>query len=49
MEDFVGAQFYCLHALTDSDQYIRIREMMLEFSSTVLFMLSPYHMQTTVV
>jgi len=26
MEDFVGAKFYCLHALADNNQHIRIRE-----------------------
>jgi len=34
--DIVGAKFYCLHALADSNQCIRIREKTLEFSSTVL-------------
>ena len=37
MCDFVGAKFYCLHALADGSQRICIREKMLEFSSTVLF------------
>jgi len=41
MEDFVGAKFYCPHALVDGTQYIQIREKMLEFSSTVLSTLSP--------
>ena len=36
-------QFYCLHALTDGNQEIRIREKTLEFSSTVLSTLSQYH------
>jgi len=36
VDDFVGAKFYCLHALADSNQRIRIREQMLQFSSTVL-------------
>ena len=40
--DFVGATFYCLHALADGNQRIRIREKTLEFSSTVLSTLSPY-------
>jgi len=40
LEDFVGAKFYCLHALADSNQRVRIREKTLEFSSTVLSMLS---------
>jgi len=42
LEDFVGAKFSCLHALADSNQSIRIREKMLEFSSTVLSTVSPY-------
>jgi len=33
---FVGAKFYCPHALADGSQRIRIREQTLEFSSTVL-------------
>jgi len=40
LEDFVGAKFYCPHALADGNQHIRIREKMLEFSSTVLSALS---------
>jgi len=36
MEDFVGAKFYCPHALADGNQHIRIREKTLEFSSKVL-------------
>jgi len=32
LEDFVGAKFYCLHVLADSDQRIRIREKTLESS-----------------
>jgi len=36
LEDFVGAKFYCPHALADSNQRIQIREKTLEFSSTVL-------------
>jgi len=39
-EDFVGAKFYCPHALADGNQHIQIREKMLEFSSTVLSALS---------
>ena len=35
--DFIGAKFYCPHALAGGNQCIQIREM-LEFSST----LSPY-------
>jgi len=42
LEDFVGAQFYCPHALVDGNQRIRIRENTPEFSSTVLSTLSPY-------
>jgi len=42
LEDFVGAEFCCLHALADSNQCIWIREKMLEFASTVLSTLSPY-------
>jgi len=42
LEDFVGAKFKRLHALADGNQYIRIREKMLEFSSTLLSALSPY-------
>jgi len=33
-----GAKFYCLHALADGNQCIRIKEKMLEFS----IVLSPY-------
>ena len=40
LEDFVGAKFYCPHALADGNQHIQIREKMLEFSSTVLSALS---------
>jgi len=43
LEDFVGAKFYCQHALADGNQRIRIREKMLEFSSTALPASSPYH------
>jgi len=42
LDDFVGAKFYCLHAVADSNQRIRIGEKMLEFSSPVLSALSPY-------
>ena len=35
VEDFVGAKFYCLYALADGNQRIRIREKTLEFSPTV--------------
>ena len=41
-EDFVGAKFYCLHALVGSNQCSYIREKILELSSTVLSTLSPY-------
>jgi len=30
--DFVGAKFYCPHALVDGDQRIQTRQKMLEFS-----------------
>ena len=49
LEDFVGAKFYCLHALADGNQRTRIRKKMLEFSLIVLFTLfhtvtlSPYY------
>jgi len=36
LEDFVGAKFYCMHTIADSNQSIQIREKTLEFSSTVL-------------
>ena len=42
LEDFVGAKFYCLHALDDGNRRIRTREKTLEFSSTVISTLSPY-------
>jgi len=29
LEDFIGAKFYCPHALADGNQRIRIREKML--------------------
>jgi len=32
LEDFVGAKFYCLHAIADGNKRIWIREKMLEFS-----------------
>jgi len=35
VEDFVGAKFYCLHALADSNQCILVREKMLEFSTVL--------------
>jgi len=40
LEDFVGAKFYCLYTLADSNKCIQIREKTLEFSSTVLSTLS---------
>jgi len=43
VEDFVGAEFYCPHALANGNQCVRIREKMLEFCSTVLSTLSSYH------
>jgi len=42
LDDFVGAKFYCLHAVADSNQRIRIGEKILAFSSPVLSALSPY-------
>jgi len=42
MEDFVGAKFYCPHALADGKQHVWIMQKTLEFSSTVLSTLSPY-------
>jgi len=39
VEDFVGAEFYCPHALADGYQ---IRVKTLEFFSTVLSITSPY-------
>ena len=41
LEDFVGAKFYCPHALADCSQRIRIREKTLQLFSTVLSTLSP--------
>jgi len=41
LEDFVGAKFYCPHALADGNQCIQIREKMLK-SSTVLSTLTPF-------
>jgi len=46
MEYFVGAKFYCPHALAGGNQHIRIREKMLEFS-TVLSTQSPYLINDT--
>jgi len=43
LDDSVRAKFYCPHALADGNQRIRITEKTLEFSSTVLSTLSPYH------
>jgi len=48
LEDFVGATFYCPHALADGSQRIWIREKTLEFSSTVLSTLSPCLQLTTI-
>jgi len=42
MEDFVGAKFYCPHALSDGKQFIQIREKIPEFSLTALSTLFPY-------
>jgi len=35
LEDFVGAKFYCPHALADGNQRIQTGEKTLEFFSTV--------------
>jgi len=43
-EDFVGAKFYCPHALDDGNQCIWIREKTLKFSSVVLDTLSLYRL-----
>jgi len=40
LEDFVGAKFYCLHALADGSPHIQIREKTLDFSSTVIYAVS---------
>ena len=40
LENFVGAKFYCPHAIADSNQCIRSSKKTLEFS-TVLSTLSP--------
>jgi len=42
LEDFVGAKFYCPHALAGGNQRIRIRQKTREFSLTVLSARSPY-------
>ena len=42
LEDFVGAKFYCPHAVADGSQRILIMENTMEFYSTVLSTLSPY-------
>jgi len=42
LKDFIGAKFYCPHALANSNQCTGIWEKTLEFS-TVLSTLSPYH------
>jgi len=41
LEDFVGAKFYCQHAVADANQCIWIREKTLEFTSTVLSVYVP--------
>ena len=46
LEFFVGAKFYCPHALADGNQRIRTREKTLEFSSAVLSTLSRYVITT---
>jgi len=40
--DFVGAKFYCPHALADGNQRVRIREKTLHDFSTALSTLYPY-------
>ena len=49
LRDFVGAKFYCPHALADGNQRILIGEKTLEFSSKVLSTLSAYVMPSGVV
>ena len=49
MEDFVGAKFYCQHALAHGNQHISIREKTLEFSSMVLPAPSLYLTQVSIV
>ena len=43
MSSHVGAKFYFPQATAAGNQRIRIREKTLEFSSTVLSTLAPYH------
>ena len=43
MSSHVGAKFYFPQAIAAGNQRIRIREKTLEFSSTVLSTLAPYH------
>jgi len=45
-QDFVGAEFYCLHALADSNWRPWIKEKMIELSSMVLPALPPYLRQS---
>jgi len=45
LEDFVGAKYYCPHALADGNQRMQISEKTLEFSSTVLSTLSVLSMK----
>jgi len=40
MDDFVGAKFYCPHALAGGNQLIQIRKKVLEISSTVSYTVS---------
>jgi len=42
LEEYVEAKFYSSYALANGIYRIKIREKMLEFSSLVLPMLSPY-------
>ena len=46
LADFVGAKFYCPHALADGNRRIRIREKTLEFSSTLSLYLHLKHLET---
>jgi len=48
VEDFVGAKFYCPQALNGGNRRIPIMQKMMEFSATVLSILSPYPWQRSV-
>jgi len=43
LEEFVGANFYCLHAISDGTWCIQMKEKALGFSSAVVPALSSYH------